>query len=44
MKLEWAELAVADRRSTYDYLDERNPTAAVEMDRAIANAVQRLRD
>ena len=32
MKIEWTETARQDRRNIYDYLEERNPIAAIEID------------
>ncbi|MBV6575021.1 type II toxin-antitoxin system RelE/ParE family toxin, partial [Acinetobacter baumannii] len=31
-KIEWTETARQDRRNIYDYLEERNPIAAIEID------------
>lgn len=44
MRLVWGKWALADRRSIFDYLEERDPLAAVDMDEAIQAAVQLLRD
>lgn len=44
MKIEWTETARQDRRNIYDYLDERNPIAAIEMDDLIEEKTDLLID
>jgi addiction module RelE/StbE family toxin len=43
MRLVWGKQALADRRAIFDYLESRNPIAAIDMDEAIEAAVQQLR-
>jgi toxin ParE1/3/4 len=40
--LRWSRFSVADRLAIFDYLEERNPLAAAEVDLAIERQVQRL--
>ncbi|WP_333661188.1 type II toxin-antitoxin system RelE/ParE family toxin [Acinetobacter sp.] len=42
MKIEWTETAGQDRRNIYDYLDERNPIAAIEIDDLIEEKIDLL--
>ena len=42
MKVIYTQEAVADLVDAIDYLNERNPTAAVTVDRQIGRAIERL--
>jgi toxin ParE1/3/4 len=42
MKLEWSEAARSDRMRIYDYIDARNPRAAIAVDERIRDALGRL--
>ena len=44
MKIEWTETARQDRRNIYDYLDEHNPIAAIEIDDLIEEKTDLLVD
>ncbi|MBV6575302.1 type II toxin-antitoxin system RelE/ParE family toxin, partial [Acinetobacter baumannii] len=44
MKIEWTETARQDRRNIYDYLEERNPIAAIEIDDLIEEKTDLLVD
>lgn len=44
MRVVWAPEAVADRVAIWDYLEERNPQAAVRMDQLFSAAADRLAD
>ena len=44
MKIEWTETARQDRRNIYDYLEERNPIAAIEIDDLIEEKTDILVD
>lgn len=42
MKIVWTVDAAQDRERIYDYLDERNPLAAIELDDLIRDKVELL--
>jgi toxin ParE1/3/4 len=42
MKLEWSAAARSDRKRIYDYIDARNPRAAIAVDERIREALSRL--
>ncbi|UTN96422.1 type II toxin-antitoxin system RelE/ParE family toxin [Serratia plymuthica] len=42
MTLKWTEPAIADRMAIYDYLETKNPAAAIEIDSLISAAATRL--
>lgn len=42
MKVLWAQEALNDRTAIWDYLEERNPLAAAEMDERFSEAAARL--
>ncbi len=42
MKLEWSEAARSDRLHIYDYIDARNPRAAIAVDERIREALGHL--
>ena len=44
MRVYWTPEAVADRVAIWDYLEERNPQAAVGMDQLFSAAADRLAD
>ena len=44
MEIEWTETARQDRSNIYDYLDERNPIAAIEIDNLIEEKTDLLMD
>lgn len=44
MRLVWGKWARADRLAIFDYLEERDPAAAADMDDAIRAATYLLRD
>jgi toxin ParE1/3/4 len=43
MKIRWAASAKNDRTQIFDYIEARNPTAAIWMDEMFTVAVSRLR-
>lgn len=42
MKVRWTEEAIQDRLAIWDYLAERNPVAAVELDERFDASAERL--
>ena len=42
MRLEWTEVALADRESIYDYIESDNPRAALALDERFHNRAARL--
>lgn len=42
MKVRWAQEALNDRNTIWDYLSARNPVAAVETDESFSNAIAAL--
>lgn len=42
MTLKWTEPAIADRMAIYDYLETKNPAAAIEIDSLISATATRL--
>lgn len=42
MKLEWSPWALQDRDAIFDFIEQDNPRAAIEMDRRIAEQTKRL--
>ncbi|MCA1772121.1 MAG: type II toxin-antitoxin system RelE/ParE family toxin [Halomonas sp.] len=44
MRVTWSPEAVADRVAIWEYLEERNPQAAIGMDRLFSAAADRLAD
>ncbi|AUX71696.1 type II toxin-antitoxin system RelE/ParE family toxin [Erwinia pyrifoliae] len=42
MKVRWTDEALQDRIAIWDYLAERNPVAAVELDERFSEAAERL--
>jgi toxin ParE1/3/4 len=43
MKLVWSRYALEDRRAIFEYLANRDPTAAADMDEMIETSVHNLR-
>lgn len=43
MKLRWSLHALSDRRQIYDYINEDNPKAAIDLDRRFIEAAELLR-
>jgi toxin ParE1/3/4 len=44
VKLEWSQLAIADREQIFDYIEADNPHAAIVVDRRIKKQIEDLRD
>lgn len=44
MKIVWSAPALADRIAIFDYLEQRSPRAAVQLDERFVEAAKRLRD
>lgn len=42
MKLEWSPWALKDRDAIFDFIEQDNPRAAIEIDTRIAEQTQRL--
>ncbi|MCW2098785.1 UNVERIFIED_ORG: addiction module RelE/StbE family toxin [Pseudomonas psychrophila] len=42
MKLEWSPWALKDRDAIFDFIEQDNPRAAIQMDNRIAEQTQRL--
>lgn len=42
MKLEWSPWALKDRDAIFDFIEQDNPRAAIEVDSRIAEQTQRL--
>jgi len=42
VKIRWAQEALQDRTLIWEYLSERNPVAALELDKRFSDAVHRL--
>lgn len=42
MKLEWSPWALQDRDAIFDFIEQHNPRAAIEIDTRIAEQSQRL--
>lgn len=42
MKVRWAQEALDDRTAIWDYVSERNPVAAVELDRLFSESAEML--
>lgn len=42
MRLQWSVLALQDRNAIFDYIEQRDPAAAIRLDERIGQAVETL--